>query len=149
MLVTDPADNVIRIGPRKLCRVIRYATNSTVTRQPGDYSTHSDRVHEPSPITIRGDTSQREAINPGQESNSETPSSNITSPSSMNNASTANSSKTPAVADRQMDAPVERPSSNAAPIRRDTILLVEDNVINMRVSLLHSGCEARSLRCRY
>jgi hypothetical protein len=52
-------------------------------------------------------------------------------------ASLADSPDAPAVVDRQIDSSVEQPSPNTDRARRDLILLVEDNAINMRVSPHH------------
>jgi hypothetical protein len=43
----------------------------------------------------------------------------------------------PAAADASIDASVEQPASNADRVHRELILLVEDNTLNMRVSLHH------------
>jgi len=51
-------------------------------------------------------------------------------------ASLGESPNAPAASDRAIDASEEQPVSNADPDRRDMVLLVEDNSLNMRVSLL-------------
>jgi CheY-like chemotaxis protein len=128
------ADNAPRIGPRKLCRVIRYAKNSTITRQPSDFGTRSSRVHEPSPTIVRGD---RKTVDPPQESYFEIPRdgeaskrNSIITPMSFMRAALADS---PVAVDSQQDDSAEQ--SNSDPVRRDLILLVEDNSLNMRVSV--------------
>jgi hypothetical protein len=140
------ANDVSRIGPRKLSRVLRYARDSTIIRQPGDYGSRSSRAHEPSPTTIRGDTSWQSTTNQYQDSYFElqhqsearSPNSLIT-PISFMDASLADSPKGPAASDRDINAFVEHPASNADCVRGDKILLVEDNAFNMRVSLSHFG----------
>lgn len=138
------ADTAIRIGPRKLCRVMRYATDSTIARQPSDFGTRSSRVHEPSPTTIRGDPSRRKTIAPTQESYFELPRdgeaskrNSLITPMSFMHASLADSPDGPVAVDDVQDVPAEQPASNADPVRRDLILLVEDNSLNMRVSSHH------------
>jgi CheY-like chemotaxis protein len=128
------ADNAPRIGPRKLCRVIRYAKNSTITRQPSDFGTRSSRVHEPSPTIVRGD---RKTVDPPQESYFEIPRdgeaskrNSLITPMSFMHAALADS---PVAVDSQQDDSTEQ--SNSDPVRRDLILLVEDNSLNMRVSV--------------
>jgi len=147
------ADNVTRIGPRKLCRVLRYVRDSTITRQPSDFGPRSSRVHEPSPTTIRGDTSQRKTSNHSQESYFELPHggaasnrSSLITPLSFMQASVADSPDAIAVGERRTDAGVEQPSPNADLVRRELILLVEDNAINMRVSRNCTGCDLHRSR---
>jgi hypothetical protein len=139
-----------RIGPRKLCRVLRYVRDSTITRQPSDFGSRSSRVHEPSPTIVRGDTSQRKTTDQNQESYFELPRGktgsnrgSLITPLSFMHASLADS---PEVVDRQKDSSVEQPSPNADRVRRDLILLVEDNAINMRVSPHLFGCDSHVLR---
>lgn len=142
-----------RIGPRKLCRALRYARDSTITRQPSDFGSRSSRVHEPSPTTIRGDTSRRNTSDQNQESYFELPCGKTASnwgslitPLSFMHASLADSPDAPAVVDRQTDSSAEQPSPNADRVRRGLILLVEDNAINMRVSPHLFGCDSHVLR---
>jgi hypothetical protein len=142
-----------RIGPRKLCRVLRYVRDSTITRQPSDFGPRGSRVHEPSPTTIRGDSSQRKTISPNQESYFELPrggkASNrgsLITPLSFMHASLADSPDASTVLGRQVDASSEQPSPSADRARRDLILLVEDNAINMRVSQHRLNCDIRLLR---
>jgi hypothetical protein len=61
-------------------------------------------------------------------------------------ASLDDSPDAPAEVGRQIDASVEQPSPSADRVRRDLILLVEDNAINMRVSPRHPNCDLDLLR---
>jgi len=130
--------------------VIRYAKNSTITRQPSDFGTRSSRVHEPSPTIVRGD---RKTVDPQQESYFEIPRdgeagkrNSLITPMSFMHAALADS---PVAVDSQQDDSAEQ--SSADPVRRYLILLVEDNSLNMRVSVHHAirpnillGCLSRS-----
>jgi hypothetical protein len=143
------ADNLIRIGPRKLCRVIRYATDSTTTRQPSEFGSRSSRVHELSPTIIKGDTSPRKMTSRNQESYFELPRdgkaakrSSLLTPMAFMQASLADVPDGPVSVDSQQDASAEQPASNPDRVRRDLILLVEDNSLNMRVSL-HICCDSQ------
>jgi hypothetical protein len=57
-------------------------------------------------------------------------------------ASLADSPEGPAAVASHVDASVEQSSPNGDRVRRDLILLVEDNAINMRVSPHLSGCDS-------
>jgi hypothetical protein len=63
-------------------------------------------------------------------------------------ASLADSPDGPVAVDDLQDVPAEQPASHADPVRRDSILLVEDNSLNMRVSLRHTSCDSHVLRSR-
>ena len=146
------ADNLIRIGPRKLCRVIRNATDSITTMQPSEFGSRSSRVHELSPTIIKGDTSPRKMTSRNQESYFELPRdgkaakrSSLPTPMSFMQASLADVLDGPASVDSQQDASAEQPASNPDRVRRDLILLVEDNSLNMRVSL-HICCDSHVLQ---
>ena len=60
-------------------------------------------------------------------------------------ASLGESPNAPAASDRAIDASEEQPVSNADPDRRDMVLLVEDNSLNMRVSLLQYNWRPTSI----
>jgi hypothetical protein len=119
----------IRIGPRKLRRVLQYAKSSTITRQLSDYKSDNSRSREPLPKTIEGNS----YFDLPRSQDPRTPSSLITPTSFMD----ASSVKTPETL-RQAESPVENPAgesttSDTKQPAGDTILLVEDNAINMRV----------------
>lgn len=130
----------LRIGPRKLSRVLRHARDSTVTRQDSDYGSHSDCATRQSPSMIRSNSVQQKQAGQTEPSYfdirpdgaARSPNSLIT-PVSFIQASTAESPPTASAVDSQIDASVEQPVSDVGRSRADTILLVEDNAINMRV----------------
>jgi hypothetical protein len=133
--------------------VLRYVRDSTITRQPSDFGPRGSRAHEPSPTTIRGGSSQRKTISPNQESYFELPRGgkrsnrgSLITPLSFMHASLAESPDASAVLERRIDASSEQPSPSADQVRRDLILLVEDNAINMRVSPRHLTCDLHLLR---
>lgn len=148
------SNNPPRIGPRKLSRVLRHAKDSTVTRQDSDYGLHIDRANRQSPTTIRGDNVQQKPVGASQQPSSyfdlprdrvaRSPNSLIT-PVSFIQASSADSPEVASAVDGQVDASAEQPAPDAGHSTADTLLLVEDNAINMRVRIYPPGYMNRYL----
>jgi hypothetical protein len=141
------------IGPRKLLRVISDVQDSIVTRQPGDYFTHTPIPITPRPRMIRGDSDRPQSpevamkfaahIRPAEVELSRdqillpTPKSTTMAPLRViQETGGASREELPSdsplrrVPDRTLDLSIkrERPPGH-------TVLLVEDNDINMRVRL--------------
>lgn len=123
------------IGPRKLARVIANAKDSTVTREADEYALHNNSRKQSTSKVFRGNTLESKADGAGMvKSYFELPrvgehqrsrkSNDLITPVSFMDASAV---KTPEI-------PTETQRTAAGQSLGDTILLVEDNAINMRVS---------------
>lgn len=154
------ADHVHRIGPRKLLRVITDVEDSIVTRKPGDYFSHTPTPITPRPRTIRGDSDRshrpqspeaatRFAANIRQ-AGIELSRNQIKlpfTPKAVTTRSLPIIQETGGTASKGSTLPSNSPSqrspdrSSDSSVKGDrppgqTVLLVEDNDINMRVCLL-------------
>jgi hypothetical protein len=149
------ADHIYSIGPRKLLRVISDVEDSIVTRQPGDYFTHTPIPTTPRPRMIRGDSDQPQSpeavvrfaanIRPADVELSKTqirlpftPKSTTTRPLRIIQETGGACRED----DLASDLPLRRVPARALDLSvkserppRQTVLLVEDNDINMRVCL--------------
>jgi hypothetical protein len=149
------ADDIHSIGPRKLLRVITDVEDSIVTRQPGDYFTHTPIPTTPRPRMIRGDSDQPQSpeavvrfaanIRPAAVELSKnlirlpfTPKSTATRPLRIIQETGGASRED----DLSSDLPLRRVPARALDLSvkserppGQTVLLVEDNDINMRVCL--------------
>lgn len=128
-----PANDLDRIGPQKLSRVLRHGQDSTVTGQDADYSPLNAVAHRHSPTTITGDTFQLNPLEQKQQSYFQLPhrgptrgSGSVITPNSLMDATTAESPQLRSARNGELDLTHSQ---------GDTVLLVEDNAINMRVSL--------------
>lgn len=122
-------DFITRIGPRKLRRVLQHAKDSTITRQPSDFRRDPSISSGPLPTIIEGSS----YFDLPRSAESCTPNS-VISPKSFMNASSAKTPEMSLPVGRKAETPAEQPASNDDQ-RGGVILLVEDNAINMRVSL--------------
>jgi len=120
----------LRIGPRKLRRVLQYARSSIITRQLSDYKSGNHRSREPLPKTIESTSYFDLPTNDA----THTPSSLIT-PTSFMDASSVKTPETIKPTDRSTETLEEDLTPGAKQLVGDVILLVEDNAINMRVRL--------------
>lgn len=135
-------DSFVRIGPRKLRRVLQCQVDSTATPSPSMSRSYDNRYYTAKPTTIEGPVSTSQPIVGEPTSYFELPRdgrrrspSSLITPISFMNASTK-SPGTPSSSNQHSDISVERRPSGSERHGGDTVLLVEDNVINMRVSLL-------------
>jgi hypothetical protein len=154
-LIFSPADIIYSIGPRKLLRVISDVQDSIVTRQPGDYFTHTPIPITPRPRMIRGDSDRPQSpevamkfaahIRPADVELSRdqiklpfTPKSTAVRPlriiqetgGASREEEIPSDSPLRRVPDRTLDLSIKRDRPPG-----HTVLLVEDNDINMRVRL--------------
>jgi hypothetical protein len=153
--IFSPADIIYSIGPQKLLRVISDVQDSIVTRQPGDYFTHTPIPITPRPRMIRGDSDRPQSpevamkfaahILPADVELSRdqiklpfTPKSTAVRPlriiqetgGASREEEIPSDSPLRRVPDRTLDLSIKRDRPPG-----HTVLLVEDNDINMRVSL--------------
>lgn len=118
------------IGPRKLLRAITSAKDSTITRQTSDYALHGTPA-KPTSRIIKGDAPQNTTGDTGSyfelpraDNDQDSPTSKgVISPKSFMDASSAQTPK----------SDVGDPADATGQSKEDTILLVEDNAINMKV----------------
>jgi hypothetical protein len=154
-LIFSHADIIYSIGPRKLLRVISDVQDSIVTRQPGDYFTHTPIPITPRPRMIRGDSDRPQSpevamkfaahIRPADVELSRdqiklpfTPKSTAVRPlriiqetgGASREEEIPSDSPLRRVPDRTLDLSIKRDRPPG-----HTVLLVEDNDINMRVRL--------------
>jgi hypothetical protein len=152
-LIFSHADIIYSIGPRKLLRVISDVQDSIVTRQPGDYFTHTPIPITPRPRMIRGDSDRPQSpevamkfaahIRPADVELSRdqiklpfTPKSPAVRPlriiqetgGASREEEISSDSPLRRVPDRTLDLSIKRDRPPG-----HTVLLVEDNDINMRV----------------
>lgn len=151
----SPADIIHSIGPRKLLRVISDVQDSIITRQPGDYFTHTPIPTTPRPRMIRGDSDRPQSpevamkfaahIRPADVELSREQIRLPFSPKSTTMRQLRIIQETGG-ASREEELPSDSPLRRVPDrtldlsIKRDrppghTVLLVEDNDINMRVRL--------------
>jgi hypothetical protein len=153
-----PSDIIYSIGPRKLLRVISDVQDSIVTRQPGDYFTHTPIPITPRPRMIRGDSDRPQSpevamkfaayIRPAEVELSRdqirlpAPKSTAMAPLRLiqETGGASREDELPSdsplrrVPDRTLDLSIKRERPP-----RHTVLLVEDNDINMRVCLFYQS----------
>lgn len=137
----NSTDSAIRIGPRKLRRVFQYEADSISTPSPSASRSYGNRSRMAKPTTIEGGAPRSKQIVREPQSYFELPRegrprspSSLITPISFMNASTT-SPETPSSSGQNGEKAAEQRSSGSERHSGNMVLLVEDNVINMRVSL--------------